>query len=264
MWYIALSALRRTPKWVKWGAPLALLLLVFRKALVFFVVGLVASLLSLGGVHLHIPRLSWPWSQAVHGTTTTVSLGPSVLQKIEGISKPALGQANFSFYFTRKVTKSIGPWPCWYQASFYADGHASATVNPGPSWWAKGMGHYTLTISGKREVSVAMVLPKPQLPMYASQVVIDNLSSRPVDVQHSWTYPGLGCGVIIRPQFSVSVLYAQAQYIAFYKATKSPWVTGALSRAAENEAVTIIRDNFIQPTVNALGYKLVSFTMSWV
>ena len=35
-----------------------------------------------------------------------------MLQKIEGISKPALGQANFNFLFTHKVSKSIGPWPC--------------------------------------------------------------------------------------------------------------------------------------------------------
>ena len=33
--------------------------------------------------------------------------------------------------------------------------------------------------------------------------------------------------------------------------------------AAENEAAQIIRDNFIQPTVNALGYALAGFTLRW-
>ena len=33
--------------------------------------------------------------------------------------------------------------------------------------------------------------------------------------------------------------------------------------AAENEAAQIIRDNFVQPTVNALGYKLAGFTLRW-
>ena len=49
-------------------------------------------------------------------------------------------------------------------------------------------------------------------------VTIDDLPSTPVDAQHSWTYPGFGCGVLIRPQFADSVLYAQAQQIAFYQA----------------------------------------------
>lgn len=264
MWYLALSKLRRTPKWVKWSIPVALVALVFRKAVAFVVAVVLSSVLGLAGVHIHVPHLSWPWSQAVHGTTTTVDLGPMVLQKIEGISKPALGQANFSFYFTHKVVKSIGPWPCWYQASFFADGHASATVNlnPGPSWWSTG-GHYSLQNLGKHKVSVVMTLPKPQLPVDAGQVTINDLSSKPVDVQHSWTYPGLGCGAVIRPQFDESVLYSQAQNIAFYKATSSPWVTGALTKAAEAEASTIIRDNFIQPTLNALGYDLASFTLRW-
>ena len=76
------------------------------------------------------------------GTTTNTDLGPWVLQKIEGISKPALGQANFNFLFTHKVSKNIGPWPCWYASTFYAVGHASATVdlNPGPAWWAPASG----------------------------------------------------------------------------------------------------------------------------
>jgi hypothetical protein len=33
--------------------------------------------------------------------------------------------------------------------------------------------------------------------------------------------------------------------------------------AAENEAAQVIRDNFIQPTVNSLGYELAGFTLRW-
>ena len=64
-------------------------------------------------------------------------------------------------------------------------------------------------------VSVAIVLPLPQLPQSVHDVTVDNTMSHPIDTQHSWTYPGLGCGALIRPQFSVSVLYAQAQNLAF-------------------------------------------------
>src|SRR5262249_10963387 len=70
------------------------------------------------------------------------------------------------------------------------------------------------------------------------------------------TYPGFGCGVVLRPQFPESELYAQAQSIAFYKSQHAPQVTGPLVRTAEAEATRTIRDNFIQPTVNALGYSL--------
>ena len=46
--------------------------------------------------------------------------------------------------------------------------------------------------------------------------------SHPIDTQHSWTYPGFGCGTLLKPQFSASVLYAQAQNLAFYQATHNP------------------------------------------
>jgi len=41
-------------------------------------------------------------------------------------------------------------------------------------------------------------------------------------------------------------------------------VTGPLVRTAEAQAAQTIRDNFIQPTVNALGYTLDQFTLRWV
>ena len=87
--------------------------------------------------------------------------------------------------------------------------------------------------------------------------------SHPIDVQHSWTYPGLGCGALIRPQFSVSVLYAQAQNLAFTQVRNNPKVTGPLISVAEQQAALIVRNNFVQPTVNALGYTLASFTIRW-
>jgi len=82
-------------------------------------------------------------------------------------------------------------------------------------------------------------------------------------VQHSWTYPGLGCGAMIRPQFSESVLYSQAQNIAFAQVKTNAKVTGPLINAAEAQAGLIIKNNFIQPTVNALGYTLADFAIHW-
>jgi hypothetical protein len=265
----------RVPRWVKWTAILALLGLVFRKAIASVMLMTLSAALHLVGINAHLPsvKFSWPW-QAIHANTTTTTntdLGPWVLQKIEGISRPALGQANFNFVFTHKVSKSIGPWPCWYAGTFYAVGHASATVdlNPGPAWWAPESGHYQLQMLSRPQagkpghVTVVMVLPRPQLPRSAHDVTIDNIPSRPIDSQHSWTYPGFGCGALLRPQFQQSVLYAQAQQIAFYKASHAPMVTGELMRSAEAQATQTIRDNFVQPTVNAFGYLLDRFTIRW-
>ena len=108
-----------------------------------------------------------------------------------------------------------------------------------------------------------MVLPRPQLPQSVHDVTVDNTLSHPIDVQHSWTYPGLGCGALIRPQFSVSVLYGLAQNLAFTQVTRNPQITGPLIIAAEAQAAQIIRNNFVQPTINALGYALVAFTIHW-
>jgi len=263
----------RVPRWVKWTAVLVVAGLIFRRAVAWLVLLTLSSALHLIGVNAHLPRIkfAWPWQTISAGTTTNTNLGPWVLQKIEGISKPALGQANFNFYFTHKVSKNIGPWPCWFASTFYAVGHASATVdlNPGAAWWAPATGHYRLQVlsrpaGGKAgHVAVTMVLPPPQLPQSAHDVTIDNLPSKPIDTQHSWTYPGLGCGVVLKPQFAQSVLYAQAQTIAFYKATHSPQITGPLIRTAEAQAAQTIRNNFIQPTVNAFGYVLDGLTVRW-
>ena len=225
------------------------------------------------GVNAHLPsiRFAWPWQTVTAGTTTNTDLGPWVLQKIQGISRPALGTENFNFTFTHKVSKDIGIWPCWYSATFATVGHASATVdlNPGPGWWTPATGHYRLQVLSRPatgvpgRVSVAIVLPQPQLPQSVHDVTVDDTMSHPIDVQHSWTYPGFGCGVLLRPQFPESVLYAQAQSIAFYKSQHAPQVTGPLIKTAEAVAAQTIRVNFIQPTVNAFGYTLDRLTVRW-
>ena len=166
----------------------------------------------------------------------------------------------------------MGFLPCWYSATFYAVGHASATVNlnPGPSWWKRSTGHYVLRVLSKPSgsapgrVSVSMALPLPQLPQSVHDVTVDDTISKPVSSDHSWTYPGLACGVLIKPQFAQSVLYSQAQTVAFQKATQTKSVTQPLIAAAEKEATTIIGGNFITPTLNALNYKVSSFTIRWV
>ena len=109
-----------------------------------------------------------------------------------------------------------------------------------------------------------MALPLPQLPQSVHDVSIDNTLSKPVSSDHSWTYPGLACGVLIKPQFAQSVLYAQAQSEAFTQATTVKSVTQPLIAAAEKEATTIIGGNFITPTLNALNYKVSQFTIRWV
>ena len=110
---------------------------------------------------------------------------------------------------------------------------------------------------------VTIVLPPPQLPQSVHDITVDNTLSHVISTDHSWTYPGFGCGALLKPQFAPTVLYAQAQNLAFYQATHNTQVTRPLVSSAENEAAQIIRDNFVQPTVNALGYTLDGFTLRW-
>jgi hypothetical protein len=264
---------RRVPRWLKWGAILALAALVFRKVIAFVAVTALGAAFHLVGLNVHLPsvKFAWPWQSIAAGTTTDTDIGPWVLQKIEGISRPALGSENFNFVFTHKVSKNIGLWPCWYSSTFYAVGRASATVdlNPGPGWWAPGSGHYRLSVLSRPNdakpgrVAVTIVLPPPQLPQSVHDITVDNTLSHVISTDHSWTYPGFGCGALLKPQFAQSVLFSQAQNLAFQQATHDPKVTRPLITAAENEATQIVRDNFIQPTVNALGYSLTGFTMRW-
>jgi len=265
---------RRFPRWLPWAIALGLIALVFRKIVAWMTIGALSVALHVIGINAHLPhiRFQWPWQTISQGSTTSVVVGPWVLQKIQGIDRPALGTENFNFVFTHKVSKSIGFWPCWYQATFYAVGYASATVdlNPGSAWWKPATGNYKLDVlsrpaGGKAgSVTVSMALPQPQLPQSAHDVSIDNSLSQPISTEHSWTYPGFGCGTVLKPQFAQSVLYAQAQSLAFYRVNHISSVTQPLIAAAEKEAVQIVRNNFIQPTLNALGYTLTKFTIRWV
>ena len=127
------------PRWAKWAALAVLAGLFFRRAVAWAVLAALSAALHLFGVNVNLPHLKfgWPWQSISAGTATNTLVGPLVLQKIEGISRPALGTENFNFVFTHTVSKNIGLWPCWYSGTFAAVGHASATVNlnPGPAWW---------------------------------------------------------------------------------------------------------------------------------
>ena len=134
---LALAAIARVPRWVRWTAVLAVILVVFRRAAIWLVLTGLSGALHLVGVNVHLPgwKFGWPWEST---TTQTVVVGPWVLQKIEGIDKTWPRHRELQhFLFTHKVSKNIGPWPCWYSATFYSVGHASATVdlNPGTAWW---------------------------------------------------------------------------------------------------------------------------------
>jgi hypothetical protein len=259
------------PRWARWTAVILIVGLFFRRIVAWAVLAVLSAGLHLFSASVHLPHVSfgWPWST---GTTTNTLVAPLVLQKIEGIDKPALGTATFDFSFTRTVNKSLGFLPCWYSATFAAVGRASATVdlNPGPAWWRPSTGHYQLQVLARPaggapgQVAITMALPLPQLPQSVHDVAIDNTLSKPTGVDHSWTYPGLGCGVLIQPQFAQSVLYSQAQTEAFQQATTVPRVTGPLIAAAEQQATTIIRDNFIIPTAGALNYRVSAFAIRWV
>lgn len=263
----------RVPRRYGFAAALVAVGVVLRRAVAALAVAALGSALHLVGVDAHLPTVGfgWPWQTSSHGRTATVPVGPWVLQRIERIDAPALGTSTFGFDFTHRVSKGIGPWPCWYASTFRAVGRASATVdlNPGAAWWRPGTGHYRLQVVRLRRphrpgaVTVTVTLPRPRLPRSATDVTIDDLASRPIATDHSWTYPGLGCGVLLRPQFPPSVLYAEAQRIAYRKVTASKRLTVPLLAAARAEATTMIRDDFVQPTVNALGYRLLDLRMRW-
>src|SRR5262249_44573695 len=104
---------RRIPAWLKWSAVLVAVGLIFRRAIAYVVLLGLSAALHLVGVNVHLPHIkfAWPWQTIVSGSVTNTDLGPWVLQRIEGISRPALGRASFNFLFTHKVSKNIGPWP---------------------------------------------------------------------------------------------------------------------------------------------------------
>ena len=108
------------------------------------------------GINVHLPHVTfaWPWQVISAGTTSDAQVGPWVLQRIEGISKPALGTENFNFVFTHKVSKNIGPWPCWVLEHVLRGRPrrpATVDLNPGPAWWTSAAGHYQLRMPARPE-----------------------------------------------------------------------------------------------------------------
>ena len=140
------------PRWMRWTAVIVIVGLVFRRIVAWAVLAALSATLHLFGADVHLPHVSfgWPWSSSSSSSSTTL-VGPLVLQKIEGIDKPALGTTTFNFLFTHSVSHSMGILPCWYSATFYAVGRASATVNlnPGAAWWKPSTGHYALRVLSK-------------------------------------------------------------------------------------------------------------------
>ena len=96
---------RRISRRVKWAAAILVAGLIFRKAIAFVVLTALSAALHLVGINVHLPHIkfAWPWQSISAGTTTDTPLGPWVLQKIEGISRPALGTETFSFTFTSRT-----------------------------------------------------------------------------------------------------------------------------------------------------------------
>ena len=174
--------------------------------------------------------------------------------------------------FTRTVSKPLGFLPCWYSATFSAVGRAAATVdlNPGAAWWKPSTGHYALRVltrpsgSAPGTVTVTMALPRPSYRSRCTTCRSTTRCPRRCRATTRWTYPGLACGALIRPQFSHVELYAQAQTEAFRQATTVASVTAPLTAAAETEAGKIIGGNFITPALGALHYRVSRFTIRWV
>ncbi|HEV3290306.1 MAG TPA: hypothetical protein VG123_15040, partial [Streptosporangiaceae bacterium] len=80
-------------RWLKWTAVALVAGLVFRRVVASVVLMALSATLHFAGFNVHLPHISlaWPWQTISAGTTTNFDLGPWVLQKIEGISRPALG-----------------------------------------------------------------------------------------------------------------------------------------------------------------------------
>jgi len=168
--------------------------------------------------------------------------------------------------------------------SFHADARASAYVdlNPGAAWWSPDTGHYLKQVQG-HNVSISLVLPLPTVSPTVHDVSIDNTLSQPLATDHSWTYPGFGCGAALKPQFPSGIMYSVAQQIAFYLATGKPitidgvnllntststptstQIQQQLIASAEAEAQRMYQYDFIGPTVASYGDRLASLTIHWV
>src|ERR1700742_109729 len=64
---------RRIPRWLKWGAFLVLVGLIFRRAVAAVVMAALSASLHLIGLNVHLPHVSfgWPWQSAGSSSHTT-------------------------------------------------------------------------------------------------------------------------------------------------------------------------------------------------
>jgi hypothetical protein len=74
---------RRVPRRLKWGVAVAVLVLIFRRAIAATALMTLSAAAHLIGFDVHLPsiRFAWPWQTVGAGATTNVELGPWVLQK---------------------------------------------------------------------------------------------------------------------------------------------------------------------------------------
>ncbi len=262
--------LRFVPRWVRWTVLIVIALVFFRRVVAWALLAVLSAGLHLFSANVHLPHVSfgWPWSS----TTTNTLVGPLVLREDRGNRQARARHGDLRLQLHPQGDQEPGLPAVLVLRDVLRGrpGVGHGRPEPGPAWWKPSTGHYQLRVLGKPagstpgQLAITMALPLPQLPQSVHDVSVDNTLSQPTQINHSWTYPGLGCGELIQPQFSQSVLYAQAQTEAFDQATTLPRVTGPLIAAAEKEATTIIRDNFIVPTVGALDYTVTSFTIRWV
>src|SRR5262249_35195232 len=82
---------RRVPRWLRWSGVRGVIGRIPRRATAAVVLMALPPAFHLVGINVPLPHIksAWPWQTITAGTTTNTDLGPWVLQKIEGISKPA-------------------------------------------------------------------------------------------------------------------------------------------------------------------------------
>ena len=190
--------------------------------------------------------------------------------------RPALGTGPTSrFVFTHKVSKNIGPWPCWYCEHLLRRRPRLRHRRPQPG--ARRGGHpglpattgcrssaAPLSEAGRARSRSRWSCPPPaasRRPRTTSR--IDNLPPPAARVpQHSWTYPGFGCGAAapaaVRPVGAVPA----AQTCLLPGGARVRGERPA-RRRGRSEAAQMVVDDSVRPTVDAFGYALDRFTLGW-
>ena len=99
----------RIPRWMRWAGAIVIIALFFRRIVAWLALAALSATLHFFGANVRLPDVTfgWPWSSSSTTSANTI-VGPLVLQKIEGIDKPALGTTTFNFLFTHSVSHSLG------------------------------------------------------------------------------------------------------------------------------------------------------------